>query len=52
MTTSNATQSETTAVSTTCATPFFPFNYASDTLFSVRAGIPHDDALEQASCLL
>jgi len=52
MTTSNATQTETTATGTTCAVPFSQFNCAGDTLFSVRAGIPHDDALEQASCLL
>jgi hypothetical protein len=37
---------------TTCTVPFSQFNCAGDTLFSVRAGIPHDDALEQASCLL
>ncbi len=52
MTTSNATQTETTATGTTCAVPFSQFNYAGDTLFNVRAGIPHDDALEQTSCLL
>lgn len=52
MTTSNTAQSETNAPHTTCAVPFSQYNCAGDTLFSVRAGIPHDDALEQASCLL
>ena len=52
MTTQNTTQSEPTAQRTTCAIPFSQFNPDGDTLFSVRAGIPHDDALEQASCLL
>lgn len=41
-----------TLTNTTCAVPFSQFNCAGDTLFSVRAGIPHDDALEQASSLL
>lgn len=52
MTTSNTSQSETTASRTTCAVPFSQYNCAGDSLFSVRAGIPHDDALEHASCLL
>lgn len=52
MTTSNTSQSETIAPRTTCVIPFSQYNCAGDTLFSVRAGIPHDDALEQASCLL
>jgi len=52
MTTQNIAQTEALTPRTTCATPFSQFNCAGDTLFSVRAGIPHDDALEQASCLL
>lgn len=37
---------------TTAQHPFFSCNARDDLLFSVRAGIPADDALEQASCFL
>ena len=36
----------------TCAHDFCSYNSERDCLFSVRAGVPADDALDMASCLL
>jgi len=42
----------TAAIRTTAPLSFFPYNMASDTLFSVNAGVPAIDALETVSSFL